>query len=177
MKQNNSTELLAYSFPHIHWNNQNWSNVASYILRSFCIIILYGYARLPQLGVDNACCAVGRSCAPSVGFCKNRQHIGQKPLRHFLSYVGYFSEICGQDTFKLKVTLFCCFLGHRLNPNLTDWRPDNIDFHDFRICGTPMGTLICGFECIKLLYLVWENIPNHFWKRLFLKVQFEKFKM
>ena len=48
-----------------------------------------------------------------------------------------------------------------------DLNTENIDFHDFLILWT-LGTLICGFESIKLIKKV-RTIPNHFWTMLFLK--------
>ena len=73
-------------------------------------------------------------CTTNVHVCKNKAN--ELLVRRIFVMCGLsLCKLCGKDISKLEVAFFC-FLGHRSNPNLMGWSPENLDFHDFWIFGT-----------------------------------------
>ena len=155
-RQNNSTsKYLVHVFSiEIANKSQNALLVFALVVSYFCFIftVLFWAGRLWKLNssgnpnepkdwlqrdmwLAQQGCFTAQNRAKLGPRAKIKPKLGQKRLRHMLVMFGQFSwKVCGKDTPKSEVALFC-FLGHRSNPNLTDWSPETIALHDFCIFG------------------------------------------
>ena len=108
-----------------------------------------------------------------------RKIIGQL-LGHLFVFFGLFHlKIYWKGISKREVVWFC-FTGHRSNPNLTDWSPENLDVHDILIFATSRNPYlwICIYQIIwEIQEYPYSFLENMTYMRMFIFENVESWKL